>query len=114
LWFFTPRESYRLMEQDLTDFVNCAEEYAIMSIFNKDYDEKAAEACQCLSIIRPELMVPLIIEKSDVFLRSFYSISCSLCRHFLSIDSMTEPHRFISIMNFLKHVARLIVQQTSS
>jgi proteasome activator subunit 4 len=32
----------------------------------------------------------------------------------LSIDSLIEPHRFMSIMNCLKHIARQIVQQTSS
>ena len=35
-------------------------------------------------------------------------------RHFSSIDSMTEPHRFTAIMNCLKHIARQIVQQTPS
>ena len=35
-------------------------------------------------------------------------------RHFSSIDNMTEPHRFISIMTCLKYITRQIVQQTSS
>jgi proteasome activator subunit 4 len=65
VWYFAPPESNRLTEQDITDFVNCVKEYAFISIFNKDYVEKAAEACHYLSILRPELIVPVIVEKCD-------------------------------------------------
>ena len=67
VWAFAPHESYRLTEQNITDFVSCVREYAFISIFNKDYMEDAAEACQYLSMLRPELIVPPMIEKSDVF-----------------------------------------------
>ncbi len=67
VWFFAPVELYRLNEQDITDFVNCVKEYAFISIFNKNYDEKAAKACQYLSILRPDLIVPSIVEKYDIF-----------------------------------------------
>ncbi|CAF4252294.1 unnamed protein product [Rotaria sp. Silwood2] len=97
VWFFAPLESYRLTEQDITDFVNCVKDYAFISIFNKDYTEEAAKTCKYLSILRPELIIPSIVEK-----------------HFSSIDSMTEPHRFTSIMTCLTHIARQIVQQTSA
>ncbi len=63
VWFFVPIESYRLTEQDITNFVNCVKEYAFISIFNKSYAEEAAKACQYLSILRPELIVPSIVEK---------------------------------------------------
>jgi len=66
VWFFTPQKSYRLTEQDITDFVHCIKEYAIISIFNKNHADEAAKACQYLSILRPELIVPLIIEKFDI------------------------------------------------
>jgi Proteasome-substrate-size regulator, mid region len=81
VWFFTPPESYRLTEQDITDFVNCIKEYAFISIFNKTYNEEAAKACQYLSILRPELIVPTIVEKSDILSLSF-NISLNLI-HFI-------------------------------
>ena len=65
-WHFIPAESHRLTEDDITDFVNCLKEYVLISIFNKNYDEEAAEACQYLSILRPEIIVPTIIEKYDI------------------------------------------------
>jgi proteasome activator subunit 4 len=71
VWFFASRESHRLTEQDITDFVNCIKEYAFISIFNQDYAEEAAEACKYLSILRPELIVPVIVDKWDFLFRSF-------------------------------------------
>ncbi|CAF3884238.1 unnamed protein product [Rotaria sordida] len=95
LWFISLHESSRLTEQNITDFVNCIKEYAFISTFNKNHSNKAAEACQYLSMLRPELIVPTIVEKL-----------------FSSIDNMTEPHRFTSIMICLTRIARQIVRQT--
>jgi hypothetical protein len=84
VWFFTPQESYRLTEDDITEFVHCIKEYAIISIFNKNHADEAAKACQCLSILRPELIVPLIIEKFDIlilfFIRSLIHFPGIFCR----------------------------------
>jgi hypothetical protein len=66
-WSFIPHESYRLTEQDITDFVNCVKEYAFISIFNKNYMKEAATICQYISMLRPELIVPPIVEKFDLF-----------------------------------------------
>ncbi len=74
VWSFAPVESYRLTEQDITDFVNCVKEYAFISIFNKHYAEEAAEAVKYLSILRPELIVPTIIEKFDILISVFLLI----------------------------------------
>ncbi len=73
VWFFAPLESYRLTEQNITDFVICVKEYAFISIFNKDYAKEAAKACQYLSILRPELIVPSIVEKFDILISFFVS-----------------------------------------
>ncbi|CAF4294677.1 unnamed protein product [Adineta steineri] len=72
-------------------------EYAFMSIFNKDYSEKAAEVCQFLSILRPELIVPSIVDKL-----------------FTSIDDIVEAHRFTSLMFCVTRISRQLVRQTHS
>ncbi|CAF5166619.1 unnamed protein product, partial [Rotaria magnacalcarata] len=68
-----------------------------MSIFNKDYVGEAAEACQYLAMLRPESIVTPIVDKL-----------------FLSIDNLTEAHRFTSLMQCLKRITRSLVRQTSS
>jgi hypothetical protein len=71
---FAPLRPCQLTEQDITDFVICVKEYAFMCMFNKNHVEEAAEACQHLSILRPELIVPSIVEKFDI-LALFFVIS---------------------------------------
>ncbi|CAF2908164.1 unnamed protein product, partial [Rotaria sp. Silwood2] len=95
IWHFNPPESYRITENDITDFVNCVKECVFISIFNKAHLEEAAKACQFLSMLRPELIVPPLVELL-----------------FSSINSMTEPHRFTSIVTCLADMARQIVRQT--
>ncbi|CAF1141433.1 unnamed protein product [Adineta ricciae] len=97
IWFFAPHESSRLTEQDITDFVNCIKEYVFISIFNKDHSEKAAEICQDLSILRPELIVPTIVDKL-----------------FISIDDIDEAHRFTSLMYCVTRISRQLVRQSPS
>jgi hypothetical protein len=63
VWFFTATKSSRLTEQNITDFVEYIKDYAFISIFNKNYEKDATEACQYLSILRPELIVPMIVDK---------------------------------------------------
>jgi proteasome activator subunit 4 len=63
IWYFTPPESYRLTEQNITDFVNCVKECAFIAIFTKAHLKEAAKACQYLSMLRPELIIPPIVEK---------------------------------------------------
>jgi len=96
-WHSVPRQTAQLTEDDITNFVNCIKDYVFMSIFNKDYDNEAAVACQYLSILRPELIIPTILDK-------YHS----------SIENLHEPHRYISLMNCLQRVARQLVQQTDS
>jgi hypothetical protein len=88
-WSFAPLESHRLTEQDITDFVNCIKEYVFISIFNKDYAEEAVEACQYLSILRSELIIPVIVEKyGNFFLRFSYIVKS----RFIFVDT---SHRLI-------------------
>jgi proteasome activator subunit 4 len=71
VWHFNPPESYRITEIDITDFVNCVKECAFISVFNKAHFEEAAKACQCLSQLRPELIVPPLVELF-VFFHNYY------------------------------------------
>ncbi|CAF4225353.1 unnamed protein product, partial [Adineta steineri] len=95
IWHFNPPQNYRITETDITDFVNCVKECVFISIFNKAHLEEAAKACQCLSQLRPELIVPPLVELL-----------------FSSINSITEPHRFTSIITCLAGMTRQIVRQT--
>lgn len=62
IWFFNPPQTHRLTDEDINEFVNCLKECAFISIFNKNHIEPAAEACNYLSQLRPQLIVPPLIE----------------------------------------------------
>ena len=94
-----PSKSSRLTEENITESINCIKDYVFISIFNKNYNRKAVQACRYLSILRPELIIPTI----NLFSRVF-----------TSIDNMTEPHRFTSIINCLTSITRQLVRQTST
>ncbi|CAF1001262.1 unnamed protein product [Rotaria sordida] len=70
--------------------------WIIAMIGNRNHAKNATEACQYLSMLRPELIVPPIIEKL-----------------FASIDNTNEPHRFTSIMTCLTRITRQLVRQTA-
>ncbi|CAF4157119.1 unnamed protein product, partial [Rotaria sordida] len=96
VWYFNPPKSHRLSDEDIDEFVNCLKEYAFISIFNKNHLDLAAETCHYLSQLRPQLIVPPLVELL-----------------FSSIDNMTEPHRFTSLISCLTGLTRQIVRQTS-
>jgi hypothetical protein len=62
VWHFNPPKTYRITENDITDFVNCLKECVFISVFNKAHLEEAAKAVHCLSQLRPELIVPPLVE----------------------------------------------------
>jgi hypothetical protein len=61
--------------------VNCVKECVFISVFNKAHFEEAAKACQCLSQLRPELIVPPLVELFVFFL--FYFLTINYLIHFL-------------------------------
>ncbi|CAF3253224.1 unnamed protein product [Rotaria sp. Silwood2] len=115
VWYFNPPKSHRLRDEDINDFVNCLKECAFISIFNKNHLDLAAETCQYLSQLRPELIVPPLVELFVLFNLFFALLIVSLLiRLFSSIDNMTEPHRFTSIITCLTGMTRQIIRQTSN
>ncbi|CAF3768327.1 unnamed protein product [Rotaria sp. Silwood1] len=96
VWYFNPPKSYRLSDDDIDEFVNCLKEYAFISIFNKNHLDLATETCHYLSQLRPQLIVPPLVELL-----------------FSSIDNMTEPYRYTSLITCLTSLTRQIVRQTS-
>lgn len=114
IWFFKTPETHRLTDEDIDEFVNCLKECALISIFNKNHIELAAEACNYLSQLRPQLIVPPLIELFVLISKTkLISIELNEFRFFSSIDNMTEPHRFTSIISCLAGMTRQIVRQTA-
>ncbi|CAF1453615.1 unnamed protein product, partial [Adineta ricciae] len=93
-WYFQVRASFRLTDKDIDEFVDSLKECVYISIFNKTDLDNAARAFRNLAMLRPEQIIPNLIEQL-----------------FLSIDNMIEPHRFTSILYCLTNVTLEIATQ---
>ena len=83
--------AYYLRDEDIVEFVNALKPVAFTAIFSKTHQSDARKAFQYLTFLRGDLMLPPFIEKV-----------------YESIDSLTEPHRYTSILGCLANVAREI------
>lgn len=79
---------YKLDDDDIDRFVNILKPNIQQAIFSRSSND-ISFAIQYLGTIRPNIIVPIILEK-------LYS----------SMDSLTEPHKYTSSMMCLKAVAR--------
>ncbi|CAH0386282.1 unnamed protein product [Bemisia tabaci] len=85
-------DSHKLTEEDITNFVESLKPTVLRAMFSKMNMSDVSSAVKHLSILRPELIVPAVIDR-------FYA----------TIDSLTEPHKFTAAMNGVAAVARQLV-----
>lgn len=62
-WLTPVPESHHLSEQDITDFVESMKEPVLLAMFSKTGSLDAAQALQNLALLRPELVIPPVLEK---------------------------------------------------
>ncbi|KAL3232022.1 hypothetical protein MRX96_023105 [Rhipicephalus microplus] len=92
-WEPIPPESHRLTDADVTAFVESVQPVVLLSMFSKGGSSGAAVALQDLALLRPELVIPPVIDR-------LYS----------SLETLTEPHRLTAAMHCVLAVARSLVQ----
>ena len=89
-WYIRPaRLENCISESEVIEFVNALKEASFTAIFSKSNHSAAVKAYQYLTFLRGDIMLPPLIEKLNE-----------------SIESLTEPHRYTSILSCLVSVAR--------
>ncbi|RWS28736.1 proteasome activator complex subunit-like protein [Leptotrombidium deliense] len=83
---------YKLTEQHITQFVNILKPIILIHMFSRFGEREAAFAWNLLSTVRPEIVIPPLIEK-------LYS----------SLETVTEPHRLISSLQCAFAVSRNMI-----
>lgn len=84
-WLTPIPDSHKLTEDDITAFVESMMQPVLLAMFSKTGSLDAAQALQNLALMRPELVIPPVLEK--------YVFSSTLC--FLKI-----PHTVTSVPHF--------------
>ncbi|XP_077536244.1 proteasome activator complex subunit 4-like [Haemaphysalis longicornis] len=90
-------ESHRLSDDDLTAFVETVLPVVLVGMYAPGGSAKSSEALKNLAMLRPQLVIPPLIER----LQS-------------SLDMVTEPHRFITAMHGVVAVSRTLVRGNPS
>lgn len=62
-WITPVPDSHKLTDQDVTDFVESMKQPVLMAMFSKTGSMDAAQALQNLALMRPELVIPPVLEK---------------------------------------------------
>ncbi|XP_061414922.1 proteasome activator complex subunit 4 isoform X2 [Lethenteron reissneri] len=85
--------SHKLTEDDVTAFVESLMQPVLLAMFSKIGSLDAAQALQNLALVRPELVIPPVLEKT-------YS----------ALETLTEPHQLTATMSCVIGVARSLIR----
>uniref|UniRef100_A0A672TTU1 Proteasome activator subunit 4 n=1 Tax=Strigops habroptila TaxID=2489341 RepID=A0A672TTU1_STRHB len=91
-WLTPVPESHKLTDQDVTDFVECIIQPVLLAMFSKTGSLEAAQALQNLALMRPELVIPPVLEKT-----------------YPALETLTEPHQLTATLSCVIGVARSLV-----
>ncbi|XP_035386226.1 proteasome activator complex subunit 4A isoform X4 [Electrophorus electricus] len=93
-WLEPVPESHRLSEQDITEFVASMKQPVILAMFSKTGSLDAAQALQNLALLRPELVIPPVLERT-----------------YPALETLTEPHQLTATLSCMIAVARSLVAE---
>ncbi|XP_055545788.1 proteasome activator complex subunit 4A-like isoform X2 [Wyeomyia smithii] len=85
-------ESHKLTEDCITAFVECLKPVAFQAMYSRMNPQDVGKIFQHLADLRPELIIPTIID-----------------RVYASLDSLTEPHKMTAALQSLIGVSRALV-----
>lgn len=82
-------EDFKLSDDDIDRFVNILKPCLDISLYSRRVSNEVNFALLHLSALRPNIIIPMILEKL-----------------YAALDSLTEPHRLISTMSAVISVSR--------
>eukprot|EP00064_Thunnus_orientalis_P007411 superscaffoldBa00000821_g7431 len=91
-WLTPIPDSHKLTEDDITDFVESMMQPVLLAMFSKTGSLDAAQALQNLALMRPELVIPPVLEKT-----------------YPALETLTEPHQLTATLSCMIGVARSLV-----
>uniref|UniRef100_A0A672NC27 Proteasome activator complex subunit 4B n=1 Tax=Sinocyclocheilus grahami TaxID=75366 RepID=A0A672NC27_SINGR len=93
-WITPVPASHRLSDQDVTDFVESMKQPVLMAMFSKTGSMDAAQALQNLALMRPELVIPPVLEKT-----------------YPAMETLTEPHQLTATLSCMIGMARSLLSR---
>ncbi|XP_053495926.1 proteasome activator complex subunit 4B isoform X1 [Ictalurus furcatus] len=91
-WITPIPSSHRLTDDNITEFVESMKQPVLMAIFSKTGSMDAAQALQNLALMRPELVIPPVLEKT-----------------YPAMETLTEPHQLTATLSCMIGMARSLL-----
>ena len=91
-WGFVPAKEHCISDKDITDFVETVKPAAFHSMWSKFGFLDAGFTLQNLAVLRPELVLPTLVERLSS-----------------SLDVVTEPHKLTASLHSMIGVGRPLV-----
>lgn len=91
-----PQEA-KLTDAELTAFVECLKPAVMLAVFHKSGSFDAAGALQNLALIKPDIVLPTLLDKL-----------------YVALATLTEPHQLTATLNCVTSVARALVRPDES
>ncbi|KAJ7987499.1 hypothetical protein DPEC_G00327130 [Dallia pectoralis] len=91
-WLTPVPDSHKLTEEDITAFVESMMQPVLLAMFSKTGSLEAAQALQNLALMRPEIVIPPVLEKT-----------------YPAMETLTEPHQLTATLTCMIGVARSLV-----
>ncbi|XP_077865747.1 proteasome activator complex subunit 4-like [Saccoglossus kowalevskii] len=92
-WIHTIPDSHKLSDKAITTFVNSIIPAVFPAIFSKIGHMEAATALQHIALLRPELVIPPLLEKT-----------------YTALQTLTEPHQLIATLSCIVAVSRTLLK----
>lgn len=91
-WITPIPASHQLTDDNITEFVESMKQPVLMAMFSKTGSMDAAQALQNLALMRPELVIPPVLEKT-----------------YPAMETLTEPHQLIATLSCMIGMARSLL-----
>ncbi len=91
-WKHSIPDSHKLSEGDITSFVECLKPAVFLSMYSKMGSMDAAIALQQMAQVRPELVLPQLLEKT-----------------YTALDTLIEPHQLVATVSCMVSVSKSLL-----
>ncbi|XP_031439180.1 proteasome activator complex subunit 4B isoform X1 [Clupea harengus] len=91
-WIADVPPTHRLTEEDIGAFVESMKQPVLLAMFSKTGSMDAAQALQNLALMRPELVIPPVLEKT-----------------YPAMETLTEPHQLTATLSCMIGMARSLL-----
>ena len=91
-WITTIPDHAKISDQEIERFVMIVKDVSLLSVYSKSGSYQAASCIQSLSLLRPDLVLPSLLERT-----------------FEALETLVEPHQVTATLSCMSSVAQMLM-----